>query len=130
LERAETTSVHFRGLKTEKLGDELHMRTSGIKNFEFSPALIDTRHSVSHWENRKRQLRHNDHLRSSHSQAKYNEFLTWLFTDFCRRFRFSVPELKLMTARVRTPDFNFHMNTALHVQDNKIQYYRFMIKLN
>jgi hypothetical protein len=34
-----------------------------------------------------------------------NEFLTWLFRCLYRRVQFSAPELKVMTARVRTPDF-------------------------
>jgi hypothetical protein len=47
-ERAEIISVQFRRLrKSMKLGDGLHMRTSGIQNFEFSPVRIDKCHSIS-----------------------------------------------------------------------------------
>jgi hypothetical protein len=58
-ERADIASVRFRRLrKSEKLGDGLHIRTSGIQNFEFSPVRSDTFHSISHWEVWPRQLRH------------------------------------------------------------------------
>jgi hypothetical protein len=50
-----------------------------------------------------------------------------LSPNFCRRVWFSVPQLKLTIARIRSPDFlalpesrNAHIEAVLHVQGNGI----------
>jgi hypothetical protein len=103
-----------------------------IKKFEFSTVWTGACHSNHNKEGWTRQLNRNGPSGSSHSvQFQWLFDLTLLLT-FCKHVCFPVPKLNLwLLVSVRTPDFftlpesrNFLINTALHVQENGIRYYR------